>query len=54
MTEQEEMYKALAKLMLNKIEETRPNKDKTAKEQANKEQKKAIEYFEKVAETGRP
>lgn len=50
--EKKETIKTLAKEQLKLLEETRPNKEKTLKEQLNKEQLELVNYLEDVAETG--
>lgn len=47
-----ETIKTLAKEQIKLLEETRPNKEKTLKEQVNKEQLELVNYLEEVAETG--
>lgn len=44
--------KDIAQEQLNKIEDMRPIKEKTAREQANNVQLEYVDYLEKVKETG--
>lgn len=48
------VFKLSAKMMLNKLEETKPDKTKTLEEQCNEEQLKTVNYLKKVIETGQP
>lgn len=47
-----EQVQELAKTQINMLNETRPNKEKTLKEQLNNEQLELLNYLEKVVETG--
>ena len=44
--------KDIAQEQINKIEDMRPNKEKTAREQANKLQLEYLDYLEKVIKNG--
>ena len=48
------VFKMTAQLMLDKLEETKPDKTKTLEEQCNEEQLKTVNYLKKVIETGQP